>query len=159
MAAFGSPDLPVGSGKGGGGGKAVVGSAGFGGGFASAGPGGTGKALGSVKSSGFGDSVVATATKKDTPSAPKETQVEILSKPKPVYTAEARELKIEGQVALEVNFTANGAVKVVRVLKGLGHGLDEAAQNAASSIRFKPATRDGAAVDSTNRVFIVFQLS
>ena len=159
MAAFGSPDLPVGSGKGGGGGKAVVGSAGFGGGFTSAGPGGNGKSLGAVKSSGFGETVAAATGKKDTPVAPKETQVEILSKPKPAYTAQARELKIEGQVALEVTFTANGAVRVLRVLKGLGHGLDEAAEQAASSIRFKPATRDGAAVDSTNRVYIVFQLS
>ena len=160
MASFGSTEMPVGAGSGGGGGRQVVGSAGFGGGFTSAGPGGNGTAKGAVKNSGFGESVAGNVpAKKDLPSTPRETQVEILSKPKPVYSAEARELKLEGQVALEVQFNSAGTVRVVKVLKGLGHGLDEAAENAAAQIRFKPATRDGAAVDSTNRVYIVFQLS
>ena len=160
MAAFGSPSLPVGAGTGGGGGRQVVGSAGFGGGFASTGPGGNGTVKGAVKSSGFSDTVVASAApKNETPAAPKSTQVEVLSKPKPVYTAEARELRIEGQVAVEVQFGAAGAVRVLRVLKGLGHGLDEAAQQAAAQIQFRPATRDGAAIDSTARVYIVFQLT
>ncbi len=159
MAAFGSQELPVGSGKGGGGGRQAVGSAGFGGGFASAGPGGNGTAKGVVQSSGFGQTVAAGPAKKESPTTPRETQVEILSKPKPVYTAEARDLKVEGQVMVEVQFLASGTVKVLRVVKGLGHGLDETAQQAAAQIKFKPATRDGAAIDSTARVYIVFQLT
>lgn len=159
MAAFGSTELPVGGGKGGGNGRQVVGSAGFGGGFASAGPGGNGTTKGVVQSTGFGQSVSAGPAKKDSPSTPRETQVEILSKPKPLYTAEARELKVEGQVMVEVQFLASGSVKVLKVVKGLGHGLDESAQHAAAQIKFKPATRDGAAVDSTARVYIVFQLT
>jgi hypothetical protein len=45
------------------------------------------------------------------------------------------------------------------VVRGLGHGLDENAVAAAQAIRFRPAARDGAAVDSTALVHIVFQLA
>ena len=38
---------------------------------------------------------------------------------------------MEGEVLLEVVFGANGALHVNRVVRGLGHGLDEAAVTAA----------------------------
>jgi hypothetical protein len=41
----------------------------------------------------------------------------------------------------------------------LGHGLDEAAMSAADKMRFKPALRNGVAVDSTAIVHVVFQLA
>jgi TonB family protein len=50
-------------------------------------------------------------------------------------------------------------VRVVQVVQGLGHGLDEAAVHAAEQIRFKPATRDGQPSDSTAKLHIVFQLT
>jgi TonB family protein len=85
--------------------------------------------------------------------------VAILSKPNPVYTDEARRLGIEGEVLLDVVFEASGQMKVIGVLKGLGHGLDEAAVRAAQQIRFKPALQDGRAVDFPATVHIVFQLA
>jgi TonB family protein len=87
------------------------------------------------------------------------TEVEILFKPRPAYSEEARRLKIEGEVLVEVLFAASGEVKVVGVEKGLGHGLDEAAVQAAANIRFKPAKRGGVAVDSTAVARITFQLA
>jgi len=48
---------------------------------------------------------------------------------------------------------------VNRVVRGLGHGLDEAAVSAANKIRFKPAQRNGSAVTSTAIVHVVFQLA
>ena len=90
---------------------------------------------------------------------PNFTSAEVLSKPTPAYTAEARALKLEGEVLLEVVFSASGKIQVVRVVRGLGHGLDEAAIHAAEQIRFKPATRGGAPVDSTATLHIVFQLA
>jgi len=48
-------------------------------------------------------------------------------KPQPVYTDDARNMKLEGEVLLEVSFGANGTLHVNRVVRGLGHGLDEAA--------------------------------
>ena len=85
--------------------------------------------------------------------------VSIEEKPRPDYTAEARRLHVEGEVLLQVMFTATGQVKVLRVLHGLGHGLDEAAMQAAERIRFSPAQLEGRPVDSTATLHIVFQLS
>jgi TonB family protein len=62
-------------------------------------------------------------------------------------------------VALDLEFTAAGEVRVLRVVSGLGHGLDEAAERAASRIRFKPAQSDGRAVVSRATVYITFRLS
>jgi TonB family protein len=91
--------------------------------------------------------------------AAKTTPVAINAKPTPSYTEEARQLKIEGEVLLDVVFSANGDVQVVRVVRGLGHGLDESAMRAAKNIKFSPATRDGQAVDFEARIHIVFQMS
>jgi len=85
--------------------------------------------------------------------------VSIQEKPSPVYTAEARQLHVEGEVLLQVMFTATGQVRVLRVLHSLGHGLDEAAMRAAERIRFSPAQQEGRPVDSTATLHIVFQLS
>lgn len=68
-------------------------------------------------------------------------------------------MKLEGEVLLEVVFSASGHIEVKRVVRGLGHGLDEAAIRAAEQIKFKPATRGGAPVDSTATLHIVFQLA
>ncbi len=86
-------------------------------------------------------------------------EVEILFKPRPLYSDEARKLKIEGEVLVEVVFTAAAKVRVLRVVQGLGHGLDEAAIQAAANIRFKPAERDGHAVDSPAVARILFSLA
>ena len=85
--------------------------------------------------------------------------VEIVFKPTPEYTDDARSARIEGTVSLELEFTAAGDVRVLRVVRGLGHGLDEAAQRAALRIRFKPAQSDGRPVDSRAAVHITFRLS
>jgi TonB-like protein len=50
-------------------------------------------------------------------------------------------------------------VQTVRVVKGLGHGLDEAALHAAEQIRFKPAMQEGHAVDFPAIAHIVFQVA
>ena len=85
--------------------------------------------------------------------------MEITYKPNPVYTQDARQLKIEGEVLLEVMFAANGQLRVIRVVRGLGHGLDESALAAANMMRFKPALRNSTPVDSTAVVHVVFRLA
>jgi TonB family protein len=114
-----------------------------------------------VQTAGFGAQELSHGTAKvaQADSGPATTQVEILSKPRPVYTKEALQLKLEGEVLLEVLFGANGQLHVNRVVRGLGHGLDEAAMSAASQMRFKPAQRVGTPVDSTAIVHVVFQLA
>ncbi len=68
-------------------------------------------------------------------------------------------MKVEGEVLLDMEFSASGQARVVRVVHGLGHGLDENAIAAALGIRFRPATRDSSAVDASVVVHIVFQLA
>src|SRR4029078_3118463 len=82
------------------------------------------------------------------------TPVEIISKPNPVYTEEARQLKLQGEVLLEVLFGANGRLHVNRVVRGRGHGLDEAAASAANKTRFKPANHYNQPIDSTGIVHV-----
>src|SRR5205085_10338328 len=85
--------------------------------------------------------------------------VEILDRPKPRYTGEALKAKIEGTVFIEVTFTAGGQIQVLRVIKGLRYGLDQTAVEAAQQIRFTPATLNGAPVDQTAIVQVLFQIS
>jgi TonB family protein len=160
---LGSPALPGGPGYGNGTGgdkgtRGVVASTGFGNGIANP-PQGGGK-QGVVQSSGFANQTVASDAPKKKASADSGTsQVDILSKPRPEYTAEGRALKLEGDVVIDLVFLANGTVQVSHVVSGLGHGLDEAAVQAAQQIKFKPAKRDGEAVDFPARVRIEFRLA
>ncbi len=121
---------------------------------------GTGPAgsYGKVGSAGIPTATAAVVIPK-TVAAPVSTNLEVISKPPVQYTAEARELKVQGDVVLRVTFTSSGQVVVQGVLHGLGHGLDEEARRVAQQIRFRPATRDGQPVDLTTNITITFQLA
>jgi TonB family protein len=155
-------DMPVGPGQGNGSGgakgiKGTVASADFGNGVATTARNGGG---GAVATGGFGsEQVVHNGPKIQADTGPATSGVEITFKPNPVYTDEARGLKLEGEVLLEVMFAANGTLHVNRVVRGLGHGLDEAAIAAANKMRFKPAMRGGQPVDSTAIVHVLFQMA
>jgi len=159
-------DMPAGPGQGNGSGgakgiKGTVASADFGNGVATGGK-GDGRSNGAgVSTGGFGSEQVVHGGPKlaQAGSGPATTPVEIIFKPNPVYTDEARSLKLEGEVLLEVMFGANGSLHVNRVVRGLGHGLDEAAIAAANKMRFKPALRMGQPVDSTAIVHVLFQIA
>jgi TonB family protein len=170
IAQLGSFDLPSGPGYGNGtagakGARGVVASAGFGNGTAvgdGTGTANTTRGNAIVQHAGFGDAVPASVpihTKAAENAASKTISAEIISKPNPIYTDEARKLRIEGEVLLEVIFESGGKVRVVRVVRGLGHGLDEAATRAAEQIRFRPAQQEGQPVDFTAVLHILFQLA
>jgi TonB family protein len=165
IAQAGGFDLPTGPGYGNGtggakGARGVVASTGFGNGTATSAP---QAHHGVVQQAGFGDADVpappTVQSKPATPAPARMTAAEILSKPTPVYTPEARSKRIEGEVLLEVVFEATGKIRVLRVIRGLGYGLDDAAVHAAEQIRFKPALQDGQPSDSTAVVHIIFQLA
>jgi len=169
IASLGSFELPDGSGHGNGtagahGVPGVVASAGFGNGVATGdGSGRVNTSRGTVRESGFASADAMTSAqiqpKSIDNSASRFVPAEIVFKPAPVYTAEAKNLRIEGEVLLEVVFESTGKLRVVRVVQGLGHGLDESAAHAAGQIRFKPALRDGQPADFTAIVHIVFQMT
>ena len=155
----------------------VVGSTGIGNGLkagsnagtvgkvASAGiPGGAGTATtaaptGKVASAGIPTQMVATAATPAQTAQVASTNLEVLSKPAVQYTAEARQLRVQGDVILRVTFTASGQVLIKGVVRGLGHGLDEEARRVAEQIRFRPATRNGQPIDLTTNFTITFQLA
>jgi len=112
-----------------------------------------------VATAGFGSGPAAQPASVARVQQPVTTSIVVLLKPPPQYTAEAREMHIQGDVTLEVRFTASGQVDVIRVVSGLGHGLDEQAKLAAERIRFKPATRDGKPVDEVSVIHVAFQLA
>ena len=121
-----------------------------------------GGATGTVQAGGFANTndQVVEAPKKRAEDAPAVEPVVILSKPRPVYSAEALKLNLEGEVLLDVIFPASGGeVHVNRVVKGLGHGLDEAAITAAEQIKYKPAISNGHPVDFPAVIHIVFQIA
>ena len=155
MTQAGGFDMPTGPGSGNGtggakGSKGVVASTGFGDQVAA---GNTGSGGGrTLQTTGFGDTTVAAGVKKTSAPMDRYKPMQILYKPTPAYTEEARAKKVEGDVVLQVLFSASGEVKVLRVVQGLGYGLDEAAQSAARQIRFTPAEQDGQPVDFTANV-------
>jgi TonB family protein len=166
IAQFGSPVLPPGPGYGNGtggadGARGTVASTGFGNGVAIP-PTGRSRRVGSVQSTGFANlnDQVIEPPKKKVDNGPALEPVVILAKPKPMYSAEALKLNLEGEVLLDVVFPASGSqVHVNRVVKGLGHGLDEAAIRAAEQIKYKPALSGGHPVDFPAVIHIVFQMA
>jgi TonB family protein len=63
--------------------------------------------------------------------------------PSPTYTDEARHGKVQGSVTLQVLVGADGRAEDVRIVKGIGFGLDERAVEAVRGWKFI-AARDGA---------------
>jgi TonB family protein len=170
IAATGGFDMPAGAGYGNGTGGAkgmrgTVTSAGFGNGVAVQGGGGRGGNAnqGHLQTASFGPAVTAQSPDAHRTNAVNHqaasVPVSIQSKPNPVYTAEARQHRVEGEVLLNVVFTADGKVRVLNVVRGLGYGLDEAAQRAVQGLKFSPAQREGKPVDSNATLHVIFQLS
>jgi TonB family protein len=84
----------------------------------------------------------------------------VLFKPRPEYTAEAKQLHIEGNVTVRIRVSSSGAVQVLGVTSDLGHGLGDSAVRAVEATRFKPATDDsGNPVDWEGIVNVSFQLA
>jgi protein TonB len=69
--------------------------------------------------------------------------------PRPRFTEEARAAAVEGRVRVSITVGASGEVESARVIAGLGHGLDEAALEAARAARFEPGTECGRPVSTT----------
>src|SRR5687767_10993724 len=72
-----------------------------------------------------------------------EQRARILSKPQPSYTESARKFGIQGTVTLRAVLSHDGQIRDVQVIRGLPHGLTEAAVRAARTIKFTPAMKNG----------------
>jgi len=80
------------------------------------------------------------------------TQVE------PEFSEEARKAKFQGLVTVTLVVDSNGDPKNVRVLRGVGMGLDEKAVEAVRQYKFKPAMENGKPVAVQLNVEVNFQI-
>src|ERR1039457_2748516 len=117
IAQAGSYDMPYGPGSGNGtggskGARGVVASTGFGSGVATGNSSGISGSRGTVRQAGFGDAdaVAVTPKAKAADTVAKTLPVEITFKPRPLYTDEGRQLKIEGEGMLAVCFSVVGRI-------------------------------------------------
>jgi len=74
------------------------------------------------------------------------------------YTEDARQRGIAGDVVLEVVVRRDGTVGDVKILRGLGSGLNDRAVQAVRQWRFTPARRQGVPVDVVVEVAVEFKL-
>jgi periplasmic protein TonB len=82
----------------------------------------------------------------------------LLREVKADYTDEARRRSISGDVVLEIVVRSDGSVGEVKMLQGLGAGLDQRAIQAVRQWRFDPARRKGVPVDVLVEVAVEFML-
>jgi TonB family protein len=86
------------------------------------------------------------------------TAPSLLYKVEPEYSEEARSAKLQGTVLLKVVVDTDGLAKDIQVVKSIGMGLDEQAVVAVTQWKFKPSTKDGAAVPVLAQIEINFKL-
>jgi protein TonB len=78
--------------------------------------------------------------------------------PDPAYTEEARRAKIQGTCILWLIVDAEGHPRDIRVVRGLGYGLDAKALETVKQWRFQPARKDGQPVNVQVSVEVGFRL-
>jgi periplasmic protein TonB len=81
------------------------------------------------------------------------------SVPQPGYTDAARAAMVEGKVRVQLTVDEAGHVVSVKLLQGLGYGLDEAALAAARQAEFEPAVRCGKPTSATFNISMRFSLT
>lgn len=111
---------------------------------------GEGPGLGSGQGGGFGGGVFEVGGGVTPPT--------ILYRRDPIYSEDARKAQYEGTVVLEAIVHRDGSVEILRVIRGLGLGLDENAMDALREWRFRPATRQGVPVDVAVNIEVNFRL-
>jgi TonB family protein len=81
----------------------------------------------------------------------------IIERPEISPTEDARKSKIYGKVKIFCLINKNGGVQDLKVIKGLGHGLDQKAMDAVkNSWLFLPATKNGEVLDTSILIDVEF---
>lgn len=82
----------------------------------------------------------------------------ILYKPRPVYTAQARTNNVQGSVVLRVVFLASGGIGNISPVSELPAGLTEKAIAAAKQMKFEPQIKNGRPVTVIKQVQFNFTI-
>ena len=80
------------------------------------------------------------------PIGPHVSYPQLVSKIEPSYTEEALQARLSGLVLVSLSVAQDGTPQDMKVVRGLGHGLDNRAIESVRQWRFIPGTRDGAPV-------------
>ena len=76
----------------------------------------------------------------------------------PEFSEEARKAKVAGNVLVNLWVDTSGNPSHVRIIRGVGMGLDEKAVEAVRQYRFKPAMENGKPVLVELNVEVNFQI-
>ena len=87
------------------------------------------------------------------------TSPTVLLRIEPVYSQKAREAKLQGKVVVSAIVRKDGTLEVLKVVRGLGLGLDENAIAALKKWRFRPGMRDGKPVNVALNIEVNFRLT
>lgn len=82
----------------------------------------------------------------------------VLFAPEPEFSEEARKAKFSGNVEVYLWVDENGSPSHIRVVRGVGMGLDEKAIEAVRQYKFKPAMKDGKPVKVDLYIDVNFQI-
>jgi TonB family protein len=82
----------------------------------------------------------------------------VLSKVEPLYSDQARNAKLQGNVLVQLVVDEHGLPRQIRVMRSLGMGLDEKAVEAVQRWRFRPGMKDGHAVSVQATIEVNFRL-
>jgi len=86
------------------------------------------------------------------------SQPAVIFKVDPEYSEEARKAKYSGTVLLQLVVDVDGKAKNIKVMKGVGLGLDEKAIEAVQKWKFSPGKKDGKPVAVYATVEVNFRL-
>jgi TonB family protein len=86
------------------------------------------------------------------------TDVRIIHQVAPDYTKEAGDAKIQGFVSLSATVSIDGIASEIKVVRGLGHGLDKKAVQCLQKWRFSPASLYGDPISTSATFLIYFRL-
>jgi TonB family protein len=90
--------------------------------------------------------------------APHVSAPTLLHKVEPQYSEEAQKAGIEGTVVLYGEVGPEGLAHNLRVIRSMGHGLDESAIEAVTKWRFRPGEKDGKPVTVAATFEVNFRL-
>jgi len=82
----------------------------------------------------------------------------IVYRVEPTYSEEARKAKYQGVVVLSAIVRKDGSIEIIKVVRGLGLGLDENAIQALKQWKFRPGMRNGIPVDVALNIEVNFSL-
>lgn len=87
-----------------------------------------------------------------------DNRVIVLHRAPARYTNAARDAKVKGEIVLSIEFRADGTIRVLKIVRGLGFGLDEKAVAAVQKIIFLPEIKDGTFVNRSSGLTFTFDL-